>query len=329
MESMKQKRFVLFLMIEAAVLGIFCLLRIELSGFFTTIVAFPFEQAGIGLRALSLSGKAGNAAAIFLYLLFSLSPCAYYILLVKKGKENKIDSLLIILSILLFIVNYYMINPGLFRVNVPGGGKMLLGSVFYSAFFGYVVLRVLRMYASADEVRLQKGLLLLLCFMNLVFVYVICWQELGKLLSSIMEIKSANSLFDMEAEYLSMASQLMPTYLFLVIRFLVDALPYVFDIVIVFLAMRVLEELACDRYSDQAVAAVKKLAGFCVRALAVTVASGMLFNILQLLFGGLLYQVDVTIAIPVSSVIFVLVVLLMARYIQEDQKLKQDNDLFI
>lgn len=38
---------------------------------------------------------------------------------------------------------------------------------------------------------------------------------------------------------------------------------------------------------------------------------------------------NVTVAVPVVSVIFVLAVLLLARYIQEDQKLKQDNDLFI
>lgn len=326
---MKQKRFFGLLIVEAVAFGLLCLLQIQVSGFFTAIAAFPFEQVGMGLRALSLAGGAGNAAAILLYILISLSPCACYIVLIKRGKEDKIDALLIVLSILLFIVNYYMINPGLFRVDVPGGGKMMLGSVFYSVFFGYIILRVLRLYAAADAARLQKGIRLLLYFMNLVFVYAICWQGVGNLLTSAMEVKNANSLSGMEAELLFAIPQLMPTYLFLGAQFLVNALPYLLDIAIVFLAMRALEALEDDRYSDRAVAAVKKLAGFCVKALAATIAADMIFNVLQLLFGAQLFQINITVAIPIASVIFVLVVLLLARYIQEDQKLKQDNDLFI
>lgn len=55
---MKEKHLLTLLSIEAAACVLFCILQRSVSGFFSTIVAFPFEQLGEGLRALSLSGGA-------------------------------------------------------------------------------------------------------------------------------------------------------------------------------------------------------------------------------------------------------------------------------
>ena len=58
---MKEKHLLTLLSIEAAACVLFCILQRSVSGFFSTIVAFPFEQLGEGLRALSLSGGAGKS----------------------------------------------------------------------------------------------------------------------------------------------------------------------------------------------------------------------------------------------------------------------------
>ena len=55
----------------------------------------------------------------------------------------------------------------------------------------------------------------------------------------------------------------------------------------------------------------------------------MLLNIAQLLCADLLYQIHITVNIPIFAILFLLVIHVMARYIEENQKLKQDNDLFI
>lgn len=110
---MRYKYFYLALLLEAVICVIFALPQIQLSGMFTTITAFPFEQIGWGLRQLSLSGAAGNLAAVVFYLLLSLLPCAVYCFLWAKKRLCRADWLLIIMSALLFFVNYYMINPGL------------------------------------------------------------------------------------------------------------------------------------------------------------------------------------------------------------------------
>ena len=101
---MKEKHLLTLLSIEAAACVLFCILQRSVSGFFSTIVAFPFEQLGEGLRALSLSGGAGNAAAILFYVLLSLIPAGIWLILKKKQKAMPIDFTLFLLSVLLFVV---------------------------------------------------------------------------------------------------------------------------------------------------------------------------------------------------------------------------------
>ncbi len=48
---------------------IFCILGLTIEVAFTSILAFPFEQIGLGLRWLSLSSTLGNIFAIILYIL--------------------------------------------------------------------------------------------------------------------------------------------------------------------------------------------------------------------------------------------------------------------
>lgn len=326
---MKQKKLIWVLVIEAAACIAFCLLQANFSGIFSTITAFPFEQIGRGLRCLSLSGPAGNAAAILLYLLLSLFPVAVWFLLKKKQKIYEMDYLLFGMSILLFIVLYYMINPGLFRANVPGTVKYMLGCTFYSVFFGYLVLRILKTHADAGVEKLQSGLKMLLYFLNIIFIYIVCGQNFGTLTNSIQKMADSSQLSGIETELFLQASECTWTYLFLILHYAVSVLPYLLNIVVVFLAIRMLNLLSADRYSEEAVAAAKKLADFCVKALAATIITDAAFNILQMIFHKRLYEMDIVIVVPVFSTVFVLAVLLFARYIQEGQKLKQDNDLFI
>ena len=72
MKRMEDVRMKGVLVVEAVGCVIFCLLRGEVPGVFSGVAAFPFEQIGMGLRWLSLSGGIGNGAAIVLYILLSL-----------------------------------------------------------------------------------------------------------------------------------------------------------------------------------------------------------------------------------------------------------------
>lgn len=309
---MTEKRMACVMLLEAMACITFCFLKINGSGFFSSAAAFPFEQIGLGLRILSLSGAVGNGIAVLLYALISLIPCFFWLWLKKIHKIRKIDLLLVGLSILLFIVFYYMINPGLFFTGVPGIGKWMLGCMFYSVFFGYLTIRMLIIYTHADEGKLQKGLYLLLWILNFVFIYMIFGRLLGEFLKNINNIQGSKI-----------------TCVFIGFHYLVNILPYLFDIGIIFLAIHMLKTLEISWYSDEAVREVNRLADFGVKALEITVSVEVIFNLAQIWFCNQLLQVDIVITIPFFSIIFVFAVLLFARYVQENQRLKMDNDLFI
>ena len=290
------------------------------SKFFSYIITFPFEQLGWGLRKLSLSGSAGNVFAVTVYILICLAPCLLCWRLKTSGKLLKTDFFLPALSILLFAVIYYMINPGLLNSSVSGTGKILLGRTFYSVFFGYIILRILDKCSQADKKQLNSWLKALFGIIMFLFFCVILSECFENLSASFQSLKAANTLEN---------AALITTYTFLVLQCITNIIPYALAIFILFIAIRALSALLTDHYSAAAVAAMEKLAVWCSRSLIITVLSSMVFNILQLLFHQSLHQINMVVSIPVFSIAFVLAVLLTTKYIRENQRLKQDNDLFI
>ncbi|MDE7313679.1 MAG: hypothetical protein K2N87_18990 [Eubacterium sp.] len=327
---MKDRKYICVLLLEAAALLCAGVLHIQFSGVLFRSAA-PFEQLGQALRTLSLSSEAGNTAAVALYVLLGLVPCAAYVLLRLCKKACRIDLLLPGLSVLLYLVLYYAVNPGLLGLAASESAKWMPGAVFYSALFGYLALRALHAYAAADAGRLYQGLLRLLGLLAVIFVYAVFGKYFEELLSSIQALREMRPQMGYRMGTRPYVSSLSLTwsYVFLVLQFIVRALPYVLDLLIIRLAVLFVRELQKDRYSDGAVLAAARLAGCCAKALAATVVTGVIFNILQLAAGNRLYQVHITVTVPVASVLFVVAVLLAVRYIQEAQSLKQDNDLFI
>lgn len=296
-----------------------------------SILTFPFKQIGWGLRQLSLSGEVGNIVAIALYVFVGLIPCAIFLWLKITGRARKIDWMLPVISCGVWYVLYYMINPGLFVTNGVGGQTMILGCALYSVIAGYLVLRILIKSAQADTKALQKGLRMLLYVVMLLFAYVVVAEFVFNLPASIKAVQAANTVTGdwLLGEFGYGEVNLTMTYVFLVLQSVVNALPYVLDIMVLFVATKALKELLEDAYSDAAVAAVQKIADACSKALTVVVIASMGFNVLQVCFRNSLHQLNITATIPVLSLLFIIVILVVARYVGENQKLKQDNDLFI
>ena len=305
---MKKKSFFMILGLEVILCTLFLVMQTLIPNWFSTATAFPFEQIGGLLRILSLSGVVGNIIAILLYVGICLVPSIVYLQLYKKKKAGKVDLLLPVLSLVLLLVIYYMINPGLFIVTVPGSSKMMLGMLFYSVFFGYLILRILDKCMKSNAEWLEKSLRILLFFVVMVFVYNIIVECLGK-------------LFPVEEWNVS--------FVFNSLRSVVDALPLVLDIVIIFGGIQLLDAMKKDRYSEEAIFSAEKLAKICIYSLVITILSGIALNALQVVFRNQLNDVNLVINIPLLSILFTLAVLILAKYIRETQKMKEELDMFI
>lgn len=316
--------FKAFLLLE----GVFLLLLFWVGDaapqWFSSALAFPFEQIGAGLRWLSLSGAAGNLFAILLYAALSLLPVGLLWLLHRRRALCREDSLLILLTVLLFAALYYMVNPALAPTpNGLGDGetiKALFGGSVYALAIGYGVLRALRHFQAADTGRLQNYLALFLKVLAVIFVFLACGACFQEFLSGVDTLQAGNR---------GNEDALLPSYLFLFARYLADALPYVLDTLVTLSALTLLEERRQDPYSAAAGEAARTLSHLCVVSLGLTVLVTVALNLLQLLCMGSLYTVYITILLPVLSMVFVLAVLLLTQLMGENRKLKEDNDLFI
>lgn len=120
---MKRQFFPIVLWIEAVLLLLIVLLGGEATPWQAGLLSLPFAQIGAGLRALSLSGAIGNSIAVVLYLLLSLVPVG---ILVWRSRCRRLvpeDSLLVGLSLFLFVMFYVMINPGEIPLLLTGDGR--------------------------------------------------------------------------------------------------------------------------------------------------------------------------------------------------------------
>jgi len=322
---MKQRVLVGILIVEALVCILFVSLQTSFAGVFSTVMAFPFEQIGLGLRHLSLSGELGNIVAIVLYIAICLIPAAIVLILWKKRKLYAEDGLLVLLSAVLFVVLYVMINPGALRISTGGAVgltvvKTIYGSVAYSIICGYIILRVLRRITIGKADKNIKYISVMLCLLNMLFVYMIFGAGLHDVIGHFAALRGGN----IGNEHL-----LGPSYIFLVLQFFVDALPHVMNILIVFSALRLLYEMKEDRFSIETVTAAKQTTRLCTIALVAITLANIAFNVLPILFIGTLLVINVSVQIPILSIIFVMVALLLTRIITENKQLKDDNDMFI
>ena len=318
----KENRFKIALAVEALLCVLLTVFKSPVGDAVLSAVTFPFEQIGMGLRALSLSGGVGNAFSILLYLVVCLLPIVALLVIRKKRDLLGEDWLLFLLSVLLFFALYYFINPGILAGLFHGvpAGKMVLGGTIYSVALAYLILRILRLFRNSEIGRLKRYLAVLLGLLNVMFVYLIFGAGVGSLLQSIANLQAGNS---------GNEGLLGASYVFAALQYLVDVLPYVFDVLVVFAGMRLLHHLTLDRYSDETVLAAHRLSRLCGTVLSTTALVIAAFNLLQLVFAKYLFNIHASLQVPLFSIVFVLAALLFSRLVAENKLLKEDNDSII
>lgn len=324
---MSKKNYVPVFIIEALLCVAIAFSSVSAPDVFAFSVSFPFTQIGTALRWLSLSGSAGNAVAIVIYVVISLAPCIALLIIKRRRALFPEDWVLAALSALLFAVVYQAINPEFLSSSfiIEGGiagtvARAVSGTTVYSVLCAYIVLRLLRLFFESDTERLQKHMIRLLYIVNAVFVFFIFGTRLASLPQAFRTLASTNTGF---------GHSLGLSYVFVVLTFVIDVIPYVFNIAVVFSGITFLRELGENRYSDESVVSAGRLSKICKLSLIVTVSSNAGFNALQFLLASRLTVISSRIQIPVYSILFVLAVLLLSRFATENKALKDDNDSFI
>ncbi|MCL2189622.1 MAG: hypothetical protein FWC16_11725 [Defluviitaleaceae bacterium] len=268
------------------------------------LLSFPFAQIGRGLRALSLMGGAGNVVAWAGYLALCFSP--YAVIFVRRHKTKTEDLLLVLLNFLLLVTMYFMINPREWgRGPIPFPQEMLsalMGATLWSALLAYGLIRVARRFFTAESGALLRYLKYFLIAVSALLGFAVGIQ----IVSAIRHVGSAPIVYNLFA-----------------------VVPYVLNIWVVHIAIKLVNTLQVDFFSEEALQTAQHLSRVCFVALAVTVLSAMAVNIGQMLFSARLAHIHIDVSFPVVSVLVMLGALLFARFIAQGKAVQEENEGFI
>ncbi len=324
---MKQKLFFALLLAEAAGCVLFCLLLENPADAFSCALAFPLAQLGRLLSALSGLGRVGNAFAVMLWAGMGLLPLWLLLYARTRRPLRAEDALLPVLSALLLTGLYLAVSPARLQALFPfvdaqnrSLALAIFGGVVWSAAIAWAVLRVLRQLSAGATEQLLVWLRVLLGLTAALFVLAAFGSQFAQLLSAIAELRAGNT---------GSEAGLGLSYLFAVLQYLVGALPCVLDAVTAILALQLTRCMQADRYSDASASAAQHLARWCRRSLTAVMVSVVGLNLAQLVFARGIRNFSGSVLLPVSSVLFVLLVLLFTRLLGENRQLKTDNDLFV
>ena len=316
---MNLKRWRWVFALEAACCAAMNLLPQQEAGLLQ-LFSFPFAQLGLALRALSLSGAAGNAAAIALYVLVCLLPAAGFALLLRREGAAAENLLLPLMSLSLFYVLFGMVNPGYlpFAQADAGFRRAMAGGLVYAELAVFLLLRLLRCAACADRGLLRRYVRGMLLTLAAVLIYSACVSSVQSLLADFRALEQANTD----------GAPLFPTKLFLTLRMLQSAVPCMLDVLVIFAALRLLDARQAGEAGE-----ADRLAGVlsarCRHVLSAALLGSLGVYLLQLLCARWLRQISFELSLPLYSIALCLAAMLLARLLQENRRLREDNDLFI
>lgn len=305
----------------------------------TSIFSFPFEQIGSILRTLSLSGDVQNLFAILLYILFCSSPIVYLIYRRSKKRHASEDYILIFISFCLFCSIYLYINPG--YISEVAGLSFLteqqlftaLGSTLWSVIICYILFRILKGIERKEAPDLLIIIRYIVTAITILTVLAIFGNDVLALIADIQKTAAGNTTDTMFADLdfgnMSSGYNLPVTYGWLVIKYVLDCIPSLLLLRILFFSQKIIRMLQTDSFSETAISQLHKLG---IRCRNVVIVIGLLTvaeNAIQLLFSRYLLTVHYQVTIPVYTLLFVFIILLLSKKFSESRELKLDNDSFI
>jgi len=315
-----------------------------------TVLSFPYAQIGSGLRALSEASPILNLLAIVLLWGVGLSPLVGVVLAWRRKRFHGETLLLVILSLVLVPVLYFMVNPGVLSfifdrgvVQYPGIDSLLqamAGVLVDSVILGYVVLRMLRSVRTGGMERLLRylsGLLVL-------FAAVLIWTVLGvgfaqlvagwKSVLPNVTITGGPDIFPpwwwrTNLPFMRSGDSIAMPLCALTVRFVAGYTAAVMAISVLLSAWRLTRAMQVDRYSTRTVSAANALARLAGKALTVIVLVSISFNVLQIVLAKWTDQISINATVPIIELAVVVLALLVARVLAENEQLKQENDMFV
>lgn len=279
-------------------------------------LALPFTAVGWALRTLSLRGPIGNAAAIIVYVLLCAVPLVFW----WRSRRRAEDWLLVLLSGVLAMVLYYMVNPNLrhsLMQNEVGDAVYALPVWSTLVTWGVLKLVILGETLERNIYRCLRIFLLLCaagCLMD-------CFgTELKNMLWNLNYYSTMDYAYGAGEE---------PTILLLFLRYLARAAEGFLTALVLYKGTALLDALEADPFSGACVEAAGEVSRRCRHALVIITLSSLALNLGQLLLNNLLLNVQMELELPLMGMAVCFAMLAVTKLLVRGKELKDDNDLFV
>lgn len=303
-------------------------------------LSFPWEQLGNMLRELSLSGGAGNVTAWILYILLGLCPVFLLLWLIVKGKGRRADLLLPLLSVILFVGLWFLINPSYLETRLfPAGlgemGKYAFALTIDSILLTWLLLRFLTEYEKMERKKLLSSLQILLGIYIVLMLTALLVQGGSSFVSEWTALRADNAVTGAEWMAAGLVAEadlgrnLTVSYIFLILQTLCSNLPVLLELVLWGAVMLLLHSCREDGFSEKSLKCVERIRILSARFLTIILFCNMGINLLQLLLAKWIYSSDYSVVFPFKEILMLLGILMLSRFYLESRQLKLDNELFI
>lgn len=273
-----------------------------------------FQHFGQWLRALSLSGSGGNAAAWAIVLLLSALPALG---LLRRGR-CRWDWLLPLASLQILAGLYFLVNPTL--LDTPLDASRLWGLTAAAGtgatLAAWAVLRGLERLEAASHTLaalLDGAGCLLLCLA--------VWNRAAGLCETIRSVTEGNTAIP--------ADQLFPTYTSLTLLAIAGLIPQILSCLVLLWGGDLARAMEAAPFSADTVALAEKLSRRCAGTAALSVLVCVAGNAAQMLLFSSLRHISTMVSFPVETVLLAAALGLLCRYIQGAKAVKDDNESII
>lgn len=327
---MKQKYWILSLSAAAGLLP----LAVEkiLNGVFKleTLTA-PFRVVGEGLRALSLSGGAGNAAAWLVVLILSALPLAALFWLRRSGLEKRGEDWLLALAVpQIFYLLYYLVNPTLLSAGtqIPGEAWTVLadflpfaaGGTLLSTLLAWAALRLLRRLETASASRLAGAFCPLLTACAVLMAFGSVWGRANEVRSQYAAVLEGNT---------AGGASLRLTYGMLLFLGVLKLIPDLLAAMTLLWGADLAKVLGREAFGQEAVELCGRTADTCRNIARTSVLVAACANLLQLMLLGRLHTSHFSVILPLETLMLSVGLFLLCSCLQRGKELQEDSDSII
>lgn len=282
-------------------------------------VSFPFLPIGKLLTELSEIGTVGNGFSFAVLALISSVPLIP-VLKTYKSREKRIRNFILILMCPLTAIVLTVFSSTAFLAEILpvvsddliNNVKAVFGAAVWSGTVSVLLIELVGKIKKSNGIDILKLTKTVSLIMSVFLVGVISVFEVGEFFSKIdMGIGLAEG-------YIS------------VLQLIKNSLHYILDIAVISSGLSLVDSIIENKSSDEIGYFAHRLSKRCVTSLAVIITASFIYNFIQIMLSPVVFsEIFVKIDIPVFSICFVLMILLISKLVTENKKLKEDNDLFI